>query len=53
MRCEDGLRRLVGREHVLNYAEAEQFDSRERQVGHGSGLFMRSSIALTEDFGYV
>lgn len=45
--------RVVHRSRTLFLAEAELFDSRERQVGRGSGSFMRSTIALTADIGYV
>ena len=45
--------RVVHRSRTLFLAEAELFDSRERQVGRGSGSFMRSTIALTADIGYA
>ena len=45
--------RVVHRSRSLFLAEAELFDSDDRQVGRGSGSFMRSTIALTPDVGYL
>jgi uncharacterized protein (TIGR00369 family) len=45
--------RVVHRSRQLFIAEAELLDSQGRQVGRGSGSFMRSTIALTPDVGYV
>jgi uncharacterized protein (TIGR00369 family) len=45
--------RVVHRSRSLFLAEAELFDSRHRPVGRGSGSFMRSTIALTPDVGYL
>lgn len=44
--------RVVHRSRNLFLAEAELQDGQERQVGRGSGSFMRSKIALTPDVGY-
>jgi uncharacterized protein (TIGR00369 family) len=45
--------RVVHRSRALFLAESELRDSQERQVGRGSGSFMRSKIALTPDVGYA
>jgi uncharacterized protein (TIGR00369 family) len=45
--------RVVHRSRTLFLAEAELFDGEERHVARGSGSFMRSTIALTPDVGYV
>jgi len=44
--------RVVNRSRALFIAEAELLDDRGRQVGRGSGSFMKSTIALNEDVGY-
>ena len=44
--------RVVNRSRTLFIAEAELVDDRGRQVGRGSGSFMKSAIALNEDVGY-
>ena len=44
---------VVHRSRQLLIADAELFDERERQIGRGSGSFMRSQIALTAEIGYV
>ncbi|HJQ37557.1 MAG TPA: PaaI family thioesterase [Thermoanaerobaculia bacterium] len=44
---------VVHRSRQLFLADAELFDERERQVARGSGSFMRSQIALTEEIGYL
>ncbi len=45
--------RVVHHSRNLVIAESELFDGQERQVGRGSGTFMRSNIALTPDVGYL
>jgi uncharacterized protein (TIGR00369 family) len=45
--------RVVHQSRQLFLAEAELFDEKERQIGRGTGSFMRSSIALTAEIGYV
>lgn len=45
--------RVVHRSRSLFLAEAELVDGDKRVVGRGSGSFMRSSIALTPQVGYV
>jgi len=45
--------RVVHRSRQLFLAEAELFDTEGRQVGRGSGSFMRSTIPLTPDVGYA
>ena len=45
--------RVVNRSRNLFLGEAELLDAEGRQVGRGSGSFMRSTIALTPDVGYV
>jgi uncharacterized protein (TIGR00369 family) len=44
--------RVVNRSRQLFIAEAELVDDRGRPVGRGSGSFMKSTIALSEDVGY-
>lgn len=50
LRC---IGRVVHRSRQTFLADAELFDERSTQVGRGSGLFMRSSILLSPDVGYV
>jgi uncharacterized protein (TIGR00369 family) len=45
--------RVVHRSRNLFLAEAELVDGEERQVARGSGSFMRSTIELTPQVGYV
>ena len=45
--------RLVHKSKNLFIAEAELFDGEGRQIGRGSGTFMRSGIVLGPDVGYV
>lgn len=45
--------RVVHQSRQLFVAEAEVHDSAGKQVGRGSGSFMRSAIALTPEIGYV
>ena len=45
--------RVVHRSRNLFLAEAELVDGEKRLVGRGSGSFMRSTIALTPQVGYV
>ncbi len=45
--------RVVHRSRQLFLAEAELLDDRSRQIARGSGSFMRSSIALTPEIGYL
>jgi len=45
--------RVVHRSRNLYVAEAELFDGEERQIGRGSGSFMRSKIPLSPAVGYV
>jgi uncharacterized protein (TIGR00369 family) len=45
--------KLVHRSRQLFLADGELFDGEGRQIARGSGSFMRSSIALTPDIGYV
>ena len=53
----EGVMRAVGRvvhqSRQLFLAEAELFDSRSKQIGRGSGSFMRSTIPLSPDVGYA
>jgi uncharacterized protein (TIGR00369 family) len=53
----EGLMRAVGRvvhrSRQLFLAEAELFDERSRQIGRGSGSFMRSTIPLSAEVGYA
>jgi len=44
--------RVVNRSRQLFVAEAELMDDCGRPVGRGSGSFMKSTIALSEDVGY-
>lgn len=44
---------VVHRSQRLYLADAELVDEQSRQIGRGSGSFMRSTIALTGDVGYV
>ena len=45
--------RVVHRSRTLFLAEAELHDGQRRQVGRGSGSFMRSAIALSSELGYT
>ena len=45
--------RVVHHSRQLFVAEAELVDDRGRQIGRGSGSFMKSTIALNEGVGYV
>ena len=45
--------RVVHRSRSLFLAESELLDGDQRQVARGSGSFMRSTIALTPEVGYV
>ena len=47
------LGRVVHRSRQLFLAEAELLDAEGRQVGRGSGSFMRSAIPLTPAVGYA
>jgi len=57
MQVDEGNLRAAGRvvhcSRQLFIAEAELLDSQGSQVGRRSGSFMRSTIALTPDVGYV
>jgi uncharacterized protein (TIGR00369 family) len=44
--------RVVHRSRRLFLAEAELADSNGREIGRGSGTFMRSTIALSPKLGY-
>ena len=44
---------VVHRSRNVFLAEAQLVDSEQRQVARGSGSFMRSTIALTPQVGYV
>jgi len=44
--------RVVHRSRQLFLAEAELVDDQGRQIGRGSGSFMKSAIALDESVGY-
>ena len=44
---------VVHRSRQLFLADAELFDQNERQIGRGSGSFLRSQIALSAEIGYV
>ena len=44
--------RVVYRSRQLFVAEAELMDQDGREIGRGSGTFMRSAIRLTPDIGY-
>jgi uncharacterized protein (TIGR00369 family) len=43
---------VVHRSQRLYIAEAQLLDSQGRQIGRGSGAFMRSQIPLTPEIGY-
>ena len=45
--------RLVNTSRNLQVAEAELRDERQKLVATGSGTFMRSTIALGSEVGYV
>ena len=45
--------RVVHHSRQLFVAEAELLDDRGKQIGRGSGSFMKSTIALNESVGYV
>jgi uncharacterized protein (TIGR00369 family) len=45
--------RVVHRSRSLFLADAELVDDQQRLVARGTGSFMRSTIALTPDVGYV
>jgi uncharacterized protein (TIGR00369 family) len=45
--------RVVHRSRQLFLAEAELFDGEGRAIGRGSGSFMRSTIALSAELGYM
>jgi uncharacterized protein (TIGR00369 family) len=45
--------RVVHQSRQLFLAEAELLDDRDRQIGRGTGSFMRSSIALSPEIGYL
>ena len=47
---EDHYRKL---ERMYASDEAELFDHRGKHAGRGSGTFMKSTIALTPDVGYI
>ncbi|HVR38545.1 MAG TPA: PaaI family thioesterase [Thermoanaerobaculia bacterium] len=53
----DGIMHAIGRvthrSKQLFIADAELFDAQERQIARGSGSFMRSTIALTPEVGYL
>ena len=44
--------RVVHRSRRLFLAEAELVDSKGREIGRGSGTFMRSTTPLSPDIGY-
>jgi acyl-coenzyme A thioesterase PaaI-like protein len=44
--------RVVYRSRQLFVAEAELMDQAGREIGRGSGTFMRSSMRLTPEIGY-
>ncbi len=44
--------RVVHRSRQLFIAEAELVDGQSKQLGRGSGSFMRSAIPLTPELGY-
>jgi uncharacterized protein (TIGR00369 family) len=44
---------VVNRSKRLLLAEAQLFDARGREIGRGSGSFMKSEIPLTPDIGYA
>lgn len=43
---------VVHKSKRLYIAEAQLFDARGRQIGRGSGAFMKSQIPLTPEIGY-
>jgi acyl-coenzyme A thioesterase PaaI-like protein len=45
--CMRAIGRVVHQSRQLFLAEAELFDDRGKQVGRGSGSFMRSTIRLS------
>ncbi len=45
--------RLVHRSRQLFIADAELQDQRGKQIGRGTGSFMRSTIALRPEIGYL
>ena len=45
--------RVVHQSRQLYIAEAELFDHRGKPAGRGSGTFMKSTIALTPEVGYL
>jgi uncharacterized protein (TIGR00369 family) len=45
--------RVVHQSRQIFVADAELLDARGKQIGRGSGSFMRSQIALTPEIGYV
>lgn len=45
--------KVVHQSRQLFIADAELFDARSRPIGRGSGSFMRSTISLGPDVGYV
>jgi len=45
--------RVVHQSRQLFLAESELVDGRGRQIGRGSGSFMRSAIPLTPEVGYL
>jgi uncharacterized protein (TIGR00369 family) len=45
--------RVVHKSKNLLIADAELFDSADRQIARGSGTFMRSQIALSPAIGYA
>ncbi len=44
--------RVIHRSRRLFLAEAELVDSKNREIGRGSGTFIRSTMALSPDIGY-
>ncbi len=44
--------RVIHASRRLYLAEAVLYDEKEREIGRGSGSFMRSGIALTPEVGY-
>ncbi|UCG81714.1 MAG: PaaI family thioesterase [Desulfobacterales bacterium] len=45
--------RVIHRSRRLFLAEAELVDSKDREIGRGSGTFMRSTMPLSPDIGYA
>ena len=45
--------KLIHRTGRLYFADSELHDQDGNRIAHGSGTFARSSIALTEELGYV